>query len=133
VVTAYTRPEDAPPQATENADEAGQVVVYEPYREGLYGLAEHRYVWLLTWLHSQPEEQTTHMRVVPRGLERTGETRGVFATRSPHRHNRLGMSLVRLVGIEDGVVHFRGVDLVDGTPVLDIKPWWRGTDCPRDG
>jgi tRNA (adenine37-N6)-methyltransferase len=55
----------------------------------------------------------------PRG----GPKRGVLATRSPHRPNSIGLSAVRLVGIEGKTLHLRGVDLLDGTPVLDIKPY----------
>lgn len=55
----------------------------------------------------------------PRG----GPKRGVLATRSPHRPNSIGLSAVRLIGIEGKTLHLRGVDLLDGTPVLDIKPY----------
>jgi tRNA-Thr(GGU) m(6)t(6)A37 methyltransferase TsaA len=55
----------------------------------------------------------------PRG----GPKRGVLATRSPHRPNGIGLSAVELVGIEGRTLHLRGVDLLDGTPVLDIKPY----------
>ena len=55
----------------------------------------------------------------PRG----GPKRGILATRSPHRPNSLGLSAVELIGIEGRTLHLRGVDLLDGTPVLDIKPY----------
>lgn len=55
----------------------------------------------------------------PRG----GPKRGVLATRSPHRPNSIGLSAVELVSIEGRTLHLRGVDLLDGTPVLDIKPY----------
>jgi len=49
--------------------------------------------------------------------------RGVLSTRSPHRPNPIGLSAVRLLRVEGAVLHIRGVDLIDGTPVLDIKPY----------
>lgn len=55
----------------------------------------------------------------PRG----GPKRGVLATRSPHRPNSIGLSAVELVAIEGRTLHLRGIDLLDGTPVLDIKPY----------
>ena len=55
----------------------------------------------------------------PRG----GPKRGVLATRSPHRPNSIGLSAVELVKIEGRILHLRGIDLLDGTPVLDIKPY----------
>jgi tRNA-Thr(GGU) m(6)t(6)A37 methyltransferase TsaA len=130
VATRYATADGVPSQSTENAGESGRVVVYGRFRDGLDGLDAFPYVWLLTWLHAQADEDTADLRVVPRALEATGGTRGVFSTRSPHRVNRLGLSLVRVVRVEDGTVHFTGVDLVDGTPVLDIKPWFAGTDSP---
>ena len=130
VRTGYDRPGVTPPQATENPDEPGRVVLDERFVEGLDGLARHRYAWLLTWLHAQTDEEAYEMRVVPRGLEGTGQTRGVFATRTPNRPNRLGLSLVKLLDVTGNVIRFEGVDLVDGTPVLDIKPWSQGSDTP---
>jgi len=50
------------------------------------------------------------------------EMRGVFATRSPSRPNPIGISVVQLIGIEDNILHIQDVDIVDGTPLLDIKP-----------
>jgi tRNA (adenine37-N6)-methyltransferase len=130
VVSEFSTPQDAPPQATEAYDQRGQVILYERFAAGLDGLQAQRYVWLLTWLHAQPEEATTEMLVVPRSMEATGGRKGVYATRSPHRHNRLGLSLVQVVNVAGNVLDFRGVDLVSGTPVLDIKPWYEGTDSP---
>ncbi len=130
VETGYPRPEVTPPQATENYGEPGRVVLDERFADGLDGLAQSRYVWLLTWLHAQDDADTAPLRVVPRGLEGTGQTRGVYATRTPNRHNRIGLSLVQVLAVRGNVVEFRGVDLVNGTPVLDIKPWSRGADVP---
>ncbi|WP_248965813.1 tRNA (N6-threonylcarbamoyladenosine(37)-N6)-methyltransferase TrmO [Sphaerisporangium perillae] len=132
VVTDYARPQDAPPQATENYRDTGRVVVYDQFAGGLSGLENCPHIWLLTWLHSQGEDEASALTCVPRGLAMTGEHRGVFSTRSPNRPSRLGMSLVRVVDIVGNVIHFHGVDLVNGTPVLDIKPWVRSTDIPPD-
>lgn len=130
VATAFARPGDAPPQAGLATGEHGRVLVEDRFAPGLSGLRGGQYVWLLTWLHDQTDEETEPLRVVPRGWEGTGRDTGVYATRTPNRHNRLGLSLVRLRDVEDGVLHFSGVDLVDGTPVLDIKPWSDACDVP---
>jgi len=132
LLTDFTDPADAPPQATEAFAEHGRVVLYDRFAPGLTGLRGHPYVWLITWLHAQPADQTAEMLVVPRSLQATGGRTGVYATRSPHRHNRLGLSLVRVRDVAGNVLDFDGVDLVSGTPVLDIKPWYRGTDSPPD-
>lgn len=133
VLTGFADPADAPSQAAEAVAEAGRVVLYDRYAAGLTGLRGHPYLWLITWLHAQPAEQTTELLVVPRSMEATGGRTGVYATRSPHRPNRLGLSLVRVSSISGNIIEFCGVDLVSGTPVLDIKPWYRGIDSPPEG
>jgi tRNA (adenine37-N6)-methyltransferase len=130
VATNYASPGVTPPQSSENAQERAQVVLYEQYAEGLIGLDGYSHIWLVTWLHSQDADEAAQLQCVPRG-RRDGQPRGVFATRSPNRPSRLGMSLVRLLEISGNVVHFQGVDLVNGTPVLDIKPWVRSTDVAQ--
>ena len=74
-------------------------------------------IWLLTHLHLNPKWGP--LVRPPRG----GVRRGVLATRSPHHPNSIGLSCVMLDGVEKGVLHIRGADLIDGTPVLDIKPY----------
>lgn len=88
------------------------------------GLDAFSHVWLVTVFHESPPWDGKATVRPPRlgGNER----RGVFATRSPNRPNPIGLSLVRLIRIESGprlVLHVAGVDAVDGTPVLDIKPY----------
>lgn len=88
--------------------------------EALQGLAGFSHVWLI-WVFHQNKSARYHSKVHPPRL--AGESIGVFATRSPHRPNPIGLSLVELVRVErDGIV-VSGADLVDGTPVLDIKPY----------
>ncbi|MCG9479200.1 MAG: SAM-dependent methyltransferase [Actinomycetia bacterium] len=58
--------------------------------------------------------------------------KGVFATRSPHRPNHLGMSVVRLEKVEGSRIYVRDVDMLDGTPVIDIKPYVADLDCRQD-
>ena len=100
-------------------------VVFEPeYRvaEAVRGLEEFDYVWLL-WLFHLAERDRWSPTVRPPRLG--GNKRvGVFATRSPFRPNPIGLSCVRLLRIEAGpVLIVDGADLVDGTPILDIKPY----------
>lgn len=74
-------------------------------------------IWLIFAFHLS--EGWKNSVKPPRG----GPKRGVFATRSPHRPNPIGLSAVELVRVDGRVLHLRGVDLLDGTPVLDIKPY----------
>ncbi len=97
------------------------------YRQALQDLAGFSRVWLLWWFH----RNTTWRPLVlpPRG---PAQRRGVFATRSPHRPNPLGLTPVQLLGIEGRKLILGPCDLVDGTPVLDIKPYIPAYDAFPD-
>jgi tRNA-Thr(GGU) m(6)t(6)A37 methyltransferase TsaA len=84
----------------------------------LRGLEGFEYIWVIVWLH---QNRGWRPMVTPTRGPRV--KRGLFATRSPHRPCPLGLSALRLVGIEGHVLRVLGVDLLDGTPVLDIKPY----------
>lgn len=86
----------------------------------LQGLEEYSHVWV-TWVFHLNSNTKYHPKVHPPRLK--GETIGVFATRSPHRPNPLGLSLATVEKIENDKIYLGGLDLVDGTPILDIKPY----------
>jgi tRNA-Thr(GGU) m(6)t(6)A37 methyltransferase TsaA len=96
---------------------AGEVVVDEAYAEGLADLDGFSHVYLLYVFH---RAGPLRLSVVP-FLDTV--PRGVFATRAPSRPNPIGLSLVRLIGRHGCVLGIEGVDMLDGTPVLDIKPY----------
>ena len=113
-------------------------IVFEPeYRkeEALKGLEEYSHLWLI-WEFSEGVRENWSPTVRPPRLG--GNKRcGVFATRSPFRPNPIGLSCVRLLGIEKRpekgmVVEVEGADLMDGTPIYDIKPYLPYTDAHSD-
>ena len=116
-------------------DELRGEVVFEPeYRreEALRGLEEFSHLWLI-WQFSENLDQGWTPTVRPPRLG-GNERRGVFATRSPFRPNALGLSCVRLLGIRrdpelGSVLQVAGADLMDGTPIFDIKPYIPYADC----
>ena len=118
-----------PIQAALNPDDEGVVVLEERYSEALEGLQSFDYLWLLTWLGEDPQGEPA-LRQVPFLLQRDGREMGILATRGPRRINPIGLSLVRLVGINGLEIRFAGVDLLDGTPVVDIKPFVARFDRP---
>lgn len=128
VRTPYARPEDAPSQATASADQAAVIEIDPAYADGLDGLAGFSHVWLVTWLHGSAGRAP--LRVVPNALRGTGREMGVFATRAPWRPNPIGISLVRLRAVDGPRLQVEGIDLVDGTPVLDLKPYFADADLP---
>ena len=109
-------------------------IVFEPeYRnpDALRGLEGFSHIWLI-WQFSQAVREDWSPTVRPPRLG--GNTRmGVFSTRSPFRPNALGLSCVRLLGIEDTeegrTLRVAGADLMDGTPIFDIKPYIPYADC----
>jgi tRNA (adenine37-N6)-methyltransferase len=133
VRTSYRSPEETPTQAPLNPDERGLLVVYPRYVPALTGVAEFEYVQLITLLDRVPErlpEGPGQLVQVPFMLQDTGEAVGVFASRFPVRPNRLGLSLVRVEAVRGRQVEFSGVDMLDRTPVLDVKPWEQHLDIP---
>ncbi len=117
--------------------ETEAVIVFEPeYRndDALRGLEDYSHLWLI-WKFSEAQRDTWSPTVRP---PRLGGNRrmGVFATRSPFRPNPIGLSSVRLIGLEktnDGtVLRVSGADLMDGTPIYDIKPYLAFTDSHPD-
>lgn len=113
-------------------------VVFAPefrVREAFRGLEEYSHIWLL-WEFSESRREQWSPTVRPPRLG--GNTRvGVFATRSPFRPNSIGLSCVKLQRVEldspDGpVLHVLGADLLDGTPIFDVKPYLPMTDCRPD-
>ncbi len=117
------------PRQSGLVEDLRSTVVFEPeYRnpDALRGIEEFSHLWLI-WQFSQAVRQGWSPTVRPPQLG--GNTRmGVFATRSPFRPNNLGLSCVRLLGVEHTreygpVLHVGGADLMDGTPIFDIKPY----------
>jgi tRNA-Thr(GGU) m(6)t(6)A37 methyltransferase TsaA len=118
--TPYETPEGMPIQPAGGKDVEGVAEVEPRYAEGLCDLEGFSHVFLIYHLH---RAKGFSMKVVP-FLDTV--KRGLFATRAPRRPNPIGISVVKLVRIDGSNLHFRGVDMLDGTPLLDIKP------CVRD-
>jgi tRNA-Thr(GGU) m(6)t(6)A37 methyltransferase TsaA len=108
----------------ERGSEGGLVELLEHVPvEALQDLEGFDRIWLLSWLHLNGPGLRPFVRP-PRG----GPKRGLFATRAPHRPNPLALSCVRVLGVEGRRIEVQGLDLLDGTPVLDIKPYVPGFD-----
>jgi len=125
VRSPYARRIDAPHQSsvvegTETGDVAEAILELEPAvpEEALRDLEGFARIWLIFVFH-RSEGWTAQVKP-PRGPR---VKRGVLATRSPHRPNPIGLSVVELVAVEGRCLRLRGVDLLDGTPVLDLKPY----------
>ena len=131
VHTSYAELEATPIQAGLNRAEHGTIDIADRYQEGLDGLAEFDYAWLMTWLHRLAEPGgDPPLRHVPFLLRSQQRSRGIFATRGPKRVNPIGLSLIQILDVTGATIRFAGVDLVDGTPVIDLKPYVARFDRP---
>ena len=106
-----------PIQPTGAAGIKGTVEVFEDFQAGLKDLDGISHIILLYHFH---RSDSFELQVIP---FMDSESRGLFATRAPRRPNAIGLSVVQLDKIEDGVLHIQNVDILDGTPLLDIKPY----------
>ena len=93
-----------------------RIELFEPWAAGLDGLAQYGLVEVLYWLDRSRRD------LVRQSPKSDSTTRGTFSLRSPVRPNPIGTSVAALVGIEGGTVLVRGLDCLDGTPLLDLKP-----------
>jgi len=98
-------------------DIEGSIVLETEYTDGLKGLEGFSHIYLFYYFH---ESKKVCLQLKPYLSDRE---QGIFATRAPHRPNKLGMSLVRLVNIQENVLHVKDIDILDGTPLFDIKPY----------
>jgi len=120
--------DSAPYQPVEN-DEGNFTIILDPkYMNGLYKLNRFNYIYVLYYIHEI--NRKTEMRVSPPWA--LGNEVGVFASRSPVRPNQLGLSIVRLRKIVKNVLYTSGLDVFDGTPLLDIKPYLKDLDSKSD-
>ncbi|MBN1678038.1 MAG: tRNA (N6-threonylcarbamoyladenosine(37)-N6)-methyltransferase TrmO [Candidatus Thermoplasmatota archaeon] len=107
-------------ETVEDWDSVRSKLVFDRrYVEGLYKLGHFDHVWVIFGFHRRRE---TIMKVHPRHDPRNPLV-GVFASRSPTRPNKLGLTLVELVSIRGNIVTVRGLDALDGAPIYDIKPY----------
>ncbi len=119
--TSKAQPSTAPQQATmASADMIGEIrlMPHKNFEQALQDLSDFSHIWVLYRFHLN--EEWKPMVTPPRG---TDKKIGVFATRSPHRPNFIGMSCLEVQMIDGLSIYVKGHDILDGTPILDIKPY----------
>ena len=113
--TPWTDRRDCPRQGRQDGEPC-RVEVYEPWAEGLRGIEDYAEIELLYWLHRSRRD------VLLQNPKHDAELFGTFALRSPLRPNPIGTSRVRLEEVSGRMLTVRGLDCLDGTPLVDIKP-----------
>jgi len=113
----FKEPRGTPIQPTAAKDVEGTVEVFPEYAEGLKDVDGFSHLILIYHFHLA---KRVSLKVKP---YMDNNLRGIFATRAPPRPNPIGLSIVQLIKVERNMLHIRDVDVVDGTPLLDIKPY----------
>jgi tRNA-Thr(GGU) m(6)t(6)A37 methyltransferase TsaA len=113
----YKNTQDIPIQGVLNHNVTAWVELYDPFVEGLRDLGGFSHAYFIYYFHRSKREELVACPYIE------DKPHGIFAIRSPHRPNHLGLTIVHLKNIEDNKITFTGVDMLDGTPLLDIKPY----------
>ncbi len=123
--TPYKKQSGVPIQPNMGKREFAEIHIEPEYREGLNDLDGFERIWIISYLH---RSNGVKMKVVP---YRDTVERGLFSTRAPCRPNRIGLSLVTVksIDVKKGIIKVHGIDLMHGTPILDIKPYFPGFEC----
>jgi formylmethanofuran dehydrogenase subunit E len=100
----------------QGGEEISEIEIYQEYKEGLKDIQRFTHLDILYWLHKSKGFSLLTKTPWDENLH------GVFATRAPHRPNPIGHSIVKLIKKEGNVLKVRGLDAIEGTPVIDIKP-----------
>ena len=107
------------PRSWSVSDVKGTLVIDKSYLEGLNDIKPGQRIYVIFHFHKSPGFTIQFIRIRP---PNRGEKVGVFSTHSPIRPNPVGLSLLKVLGIDGNVIHVKGLDMLDGTPILDIKP-----------
>jgi tRNA-Thr(GGU) m(6)t(6)A37 methyltransferase TsaA len=126
ILSPFKKPENMPIQPSAAQGVSGSVELLPEYTEGLQDLDGFSHIYLLYYFHLS---QDYNLKIIP-FLDTT--YRGLFATRAPKRPNPIGLSIVKLVEVKENIIEIANVDIVDQTPLLDIKPYVPQMDAQKD-
>jgi tRNA-Thr(GGU) m(6)t(6)A37 methyltransferase TsaA len=126
VHSPFKEPKNVPIQAAASKDTKGTIEIYPEYIEGLRDLAGFSHIILIYHFH---KVTATNLTVKP-FLD--DQTHGVFATRAPARPNKIGLSVLKLTSVDGNILQVEDLDVLDGTPVLDVKPFVPEFDCRKE-
>ena len=117
------------PQGEDWQTITSEIIVNEDMNEALSGIDEFSHIIVIYWMHKTPASERSIKKVHPKRNLNLPLV-GVFATRSPARPNPIGIATIKLLECRDNILKVIGLDAIDGTPVLDIKPHIPGSDSP---
>ncbi|MBP7222342.1 MAG: tRNA (N6-threonylcarbamoyladenosine(37)-N6)-methyltransferase TrmO [Sedimentibacter sp.] len=113
--TNYIDDSEIPRQSINNMTEKGTIEILDEFKDGIKDIEIGSYAIVLFYFHKAEH---------PHLISEKRDNKGVYSTRSPRRPNGIGMSIVKIINAENSTLEFLGVDMIDGSPVLDIKPYF---------
>jgi tRNA-Thr(GGU) m(6)t(6)A37 methyltransferase TsaA len=116
-------------KATRHEFNTSEIIIYDEYLECLDGIEDFSHLMIIYWTHKTPDHARNIKKVHPAGLN-SMPIKGIFATRSPVRPNPLALSAARLLERIDNALIVEGLDAINGSPVIDIKPHLPSYDSP---
>lgn len=122
----FKRTDEVPRQSIYAVDKTAIIELKQEYKDGLKDLDRFSHIVVLFYFH---ESKDFDLLTYPHGCI---EKKGVFASRSPRRPNSIGLSIVKLLKIDECRLEIQGIDMLDGTPVLDIKPYFPSLNPQED-
>jgi len=128
IKTCFKELKNMPVQPIGGRDLIGRIIIKDEFISGLKDLNGFNFIYLIYYFHNVKGYDLTPIPF----NDKTNTKRGVFSTRTPVHPNNIGLSLVELIGVEKNMVLFKGVDILDGTPLLDIKPYIKNFDYVKD-
>ena len=126
IYSPFKDPKGVPIQPTFSGNVQGKIELFPEYKEGLKDLDGFSHIILIYHFHKTGKPKL----IVTPFLD--SKPKGVFSTRAPSRPNPIGISIVRLLRMEDSILYVSEIDIIDGTPLLDIKPYVPGFDIRKD-
>lgn len=118
----YKKGEDAPRQGR-YSEKISKITIFDEFKDAMDCMDRHKYYFIFYWLDRAERDK---LKGIPPG--KTKE-RGVFSIRSPSRPNPIALCLVEVIEIEENVLRVKWLDALDGSLLIDIKPFWPETDC----
>jgi tRNA-Thr(GGU) m(6)t(6)A37 methyltransferase TsaA len=126
IYTPFENRNETPPQVHLSKGTKGEIRIFKEYEEGLKDLEKFLHIILIFHLNKINEYK---LKLIP-GV--SNKICGVFSTRSPFRPNHIGLSVVKLLDIHKNTIKIEGIDVLNETPLLDIKPYIPGLDCIKN-
>jgi tRNA-Thr(GGU) m(6)t(6)A37 methyltransferase TsaA len=119
------------PHNSEWGEEISEIIINDEYAKGLIGLGDFSHAIIIFYMHQASYSEKRHLVRHPQNREELPKI-GIFAQRVRHRPNPIGITAVRILGVEGNILTVKGLDAINETPVLDIKPYFPDFDMRED-